>query len=131
MGLLLLWGDTMATIALKTFNNGGLYFQRFCSLSPQCNMVVCRQACTGKRAENDLHLDLQVTGSGRNVTLSKTLAKKTSESILTVTYTLQKDHTYSNKATPPNNANLYKLVGANYIQITSFHSLSQYHIVTI
>ena len=32
---------------------------------------------------------------------------------------LQQVHTYSNKATPPNSATPYELMGANYIQTTT------------
>ena len=33
-----------------------------------------------------------------------------------VTHFLQQGHTYSNKATPPNSATPYEIMGANYIQ---------------
>ena len=39
--------------------------------------------------------------------------------------TLQKGHAYYNKATPPNNATLYELIGASYIQTTTLPDLGR------
>lgn len=63
----------------------------------------------GKKMRS-LLLDLQTTGSGLNITLSKAYTKETSKPTLTMTHFLQKKTLSSNQSTSPNNATPYELL---------------------